>query len=654
MKKIFILLLILQMFFIPAQADKLRAKTISINTNEKPYILVKWIYSGVYFDKGIIIYRKELPAGEWIQITPTPLLKGIYQIPEIEFTKDTLLKEYCTLAAARDTGTKTQMLNILLLLKLIENNHFAGFLGMMYRDTIVQPGKQYTYKAVPAWKDSALAGYSDTVICGKDNKQRLEEDVWFKPGDSSCFIHWKPDPMKFYGVNIYRRDSAGGEIKKVNRQPVILLQPQGKKYNPNDTCYTDKKLNNGKTYFYSLGFMGFFNNELMQTNETAVQPKDFTPPLRPLPPQPVIKHNNVLLSLDKYNDTSSIYLSLLRSRNYDTGYTAVAALPVPLPDTILRDTIINPGTLYYCIEAKDKQGNRSRSAVNAIDVADIFAPPVPVIINCIADTGKITISWQPVNSNDLLGYSVYRSSYDSEKHFTLITVQPVKETTFSDYLPKEIISRFSYKITATDTGYNQSKYSSVVSCRMPDVTPPAIPVIKSITAADTAVIIEWIKNADYDLLGYNIYRAVKTDREPKKINTVPLKPHLNRMIDKTAETGKDYIYFIQAIDSTMNTSHLSVPIPVFIPSLKKQIIKLNLETTINRKAIVLKWKCNRDEIAIVYRKTANSGFIPLNKPEHHDSFSDLTAIPGKSYIYEVRIYDQEGLKGISDEVKIER
>jgi len=187
----------------------------------------------------------------------------------------------------------------------------------------------------------------------------------------------------------------------------------------------------------------------------------------------------------------------------------------------------------------------------------MIPPSVPKEVMAVTDTGKVIINWSVNPEKDIMGYRIYRTvNKDDKTKYVLINALPIKETTFTDILPKKAKNNFLYCVVAVDSAFNLSDYSIPVKVRLPDVTPPMQPYIKNITQVNNTLYIEWEPNVEFDLLGYSLFKkeeAIK-DGEWEKVNVNRIPPSARSYKDRSVASDVRYIYKMMAQDSSLNES----------------------------------------------------------------------------------------------------
>lgn len=126
--------------------------------------------------------------------------------------------------------------------------------------------------------------------------------------------------------------------------------------------------------------------------------------------------------------------------------------------------VVEGKKVYYYVKAVDKERKRESEISDILEVEywDTFAPQSPVgVVFFITEEG-VVLNWNPVESDDLEGYKIYKRKLGS-KDFVLITAKPLKMLTYKD---KDVVDGdvYEYYITSVDdaTPPNESKPSQVI------------------------------------------------------------------------------------------------------------------------------------------------------------------------------------------------
>ena len=114
-----------------------------------------------------------------------------------------------------------------------------------------------------------------------------------------------------------------------------------------------------------------------------------------------------------------------------------------------------------------------------------------------------------------------------------------------------------------------------------DTTAPAAPTGLKVTAATPATIsLAWDANAEADLYGYEIYRAVMNPvplGDPGWIKAATIPAGTTQYVDREVNTGTTYEYYVMAVDTSYNRSAKSTPVSAKAES---RLVKVTLNVTL--------------------------------------------------------------------------
>ena len=203
------------------------------------------------------------------------------------------------------------------------------------------------------------------------------------------------------------------------------------------------------------------------------------------------------------------------------------------------------------------------------EIKDVEPPSAPQNFLSEATSGEIKLSWRANSESDLLGYYIQKSlnhKNPEDNRYINVNSTPIKETQYIESLSKNIKNKFVYRVVAIDTNFNRSQPSINSLAQMPDVTPPLTPVIKNVSLEEGNIRINWLKNVDPDLKGYNLYKSGFNDSAAKEQVNIKLIPSATATyLDRRADKGDSYLYVIEAVDVTGNVSETSNTFKIEIP-----------------------------------------------------------------------------------------
>ncbi len=551
-KLIFILLLC---FFVQHLFSQ-NASIIVGSDSSHQSMIVKWFNNDILFPEGVSIYRKE-DGKDWIKLNQIPIKKGVFKISKKIFTKDSTLKTFVQAAENITPAELKGFLGAMLMIKVVLNNDFARYMGLCYIDTNVDKSTNYQYKIKHIKYGKELSLIESKQFC-LDSLKNIAPPSEFKIENkgTEAFLKWKVEPERFFGVNIYRFTNKNKMPQKINKE-VVLISKQKNSKNQEEyprIFFTDKELDPHCSYTYFLKSVDYFGFESSASNYITISPKDQTPPNPPREMALSANGMRVDISWENPENTSGIAgFYIYRSRNLNKNYERINKKMLSKNMFQYADSVPIPGEYFYYVSSSDSAGNEAASIKNMIDIKDVYPPNPPKNASAKADSGKIILQWTHNKEKDLQGYQIFRTvENDKSNFFVLLNSEPFRDSFYIDRLPPNARNKFLYKITAVDSAFNRSDFSNVASAKMPDLQPPSKPFIKRIFQENETLIIEWIPNAESDLLSYDIYRTNMQDS-----SIVHLNPSLVQntiFTDNQIQTNSLYRYFLTATDTAGNIS----------------------------------------------------------------------------------------------------
>ncbi len=107
------------------------------------------------------------------------------------------------------------------------------------------------------------------------------------------------------------------------------------------------------------------------------------------------------------------------------------------------------------------------SVFNPIVPSDNIAPAIPANVSAVAGNATVAITWSAVSNSDLLGYEIYRSTTVGGA-YTQLNTSNITGTSYTDSSVSNG-STYYYKVSAGDTGGDESELSSASNAASPAV-----------------------------------------------------------------------------------------------------------------------------------------------------------------------------------------
>jgi len=630
MKKfVFITAVLLMSKLIVAQSDnsyKLLAKP-----NDKGQIQLKWFTQQLYNkDKSYTLERKVNGKFEAINQTPIQFAGQAFNPPsdEINAIKDIV-----------DNSSYNELeglVQLTLFIYSIKENDFSAYLGNYFLDQNPISGES-TYRLLDE-KDNVLA---ETTIDLSNFNLPKPSEVKVEAGNKFVTIDLRIESGKFYAYEI-QRSEGGGAYESLSKEP-FLASTDGE----NEYFYTDKKVENGKTYSYRISGIDYFGEKSAYTKEVAVSPVDDSAPVLPELIEVSSGEESISLSWDIKEIDKIKELTIYRSYKYDRDHQKLNNVPISPEITSFEDSPEEAGVYYYILEAVGKNGKVSRTKSNFGEIRDFTPPAIPSGIELSAESGKITISWNANTEDDFKGYWVYRSTAKDKKEFNLLTSEPIRETAFSDQLPKEAKNAFRYYIVALDTNDNKSEASEVVIGAMPDVIPPEAPFLSELEVLASSILVKWKPLSTADLERYVLIRkGESTDT----IGT--FSPTEITFEDKSVPKNTELTYSLFAVDSSNNYSSSSQTLTAefAVKEKPKAVSEYELVAIEDENGVSISWPAQElDKIRgfIVYRKSDEASWKPVSNLLKEGLYKDQNLKKGINYSYQIRTYGLNGQLSLS-------
>lgn len=619
-------------------------------------MFLRWSQPELTSSPQLHIYRQEEGSAEWKRITETPWGYGRVKISPAERKADPELDALMEITAKVKSGTeKAGLMKGFALYRSITNPQFGMHLGVLYNDSTAEAGKRYRYEVreLKGQAERPFAAASTYQTAGDYQQARSAEGIRHEAGDQIARITWTPDEY-YVSYNLYFTTTKGAQKTLMNQDPIMQTKTAnevGAMVYP-EWLFVKDKLVNGTTYYFELSRVDIFGNESRRSAEFEVTPRDQKPPKAPR--DLALSHTGpeVTLKWEAENEADLAGFYIYRANvSGDTSLNLVNRRPLAAADRSFKDIVPDLNTVYvYIVEAADQSDNRQRSKVAYIQVYDLAPPKTPQGLTARADTGTVYLSWSANTENDLKGYKVYRGlEGQTEDKYVCLTSKAVTGTTYTDVLPKRARNKFSYRITAVDTVFNESAKTEVVAAQMPDIVPPQAPFLTGIKAEGKTITMQWMPGLESDLWGYRVERALHDADTAQWVSVTPnpLAKTAISFTDRAVVPGVHYYYRVQALDISRNTSPHSNVYMGFVADVKMAAAPQGLVGSLasSAKGVELRWdiaKSSDLKGCMVFRKEGDAEFLPISGLLQENRFTDPAPRKGKTCYYVVRAFDHQG------------
>jgi len=237
-----------------------------------------------------------------------------------------------------------------------------------------------------------------------------------------------------------------------------------------------------------------------------------------------------------------------------------------------------PARLRYAVRYVNNSGQRAAfSNFLVIEPAARVAEAPTLVEPASFSEDVITISWKAPATNidgstpvNLLGYNIYRmEEAQNEISDRPINSQPVSGTEYSDKNFK-FGETYRYVMRTVSLGTEGAQVESLNSNSIPvtpiDKFPPSGPTSITAAAAPGRLSLFFAANPEADIAGYNIYRSTDPNLPREQWSKLNSELHTKTtFLDEKVEAGKQYYYYLTAVDKAGNVSPPSEVVSETVP-----------------------------------------------------------------------------------------
>ncbi len=202
----------------------------------------------------------------------------------------------------------------------------------------------------------------------------------------------------------------------------------------------------------------------------------------------------------------------------------------------------------YQVVSINRRGHPSAPS-NPVWVYWDFPPQSPRMVGGERGDKRVDLYWEPVEG--ATGYHIYRRAEEEEFPLKPLNRELLVGTRYTD-LNVENEKRYLYsvrtvkRVVKTDV---EGKGSLGLPVTPTDLIPPSSPVGLVAVPLKGGIELNWTRNREPDLLGYNVYRRKAGEGEFKRLNESPVTKET--YLDTSVELGQDYEYTVAAVDNSI-------------------------------------------------------------------------------------------------------
>ncbi len=324
--------------------------------------------------------------------------------------------------------------------------------------------------------------------------------------------------------------------------------------------------------------------------------------------------NNVTLSWNSVSGATSyrVYRA--------TSATGTKTMLKAVTATSYTDTTAEAGKTYYYFVAAYNTNTGVLSGYSAAKSVSINALNSPANVKVVSGGGNATITWDAVS--DATSYRVFRSTSLTG------TRELVKVRTSTYYIDTAVDTGKTYYYwvmaynanTGAKSGYSSTRTVKIVDSFAKDIE------IKKASVTSTTATLSW--DIVPGATSYRIYR-----RDDSGVRKLIATQSMTEYKDTGLTKGKVYRYEIRAYSATTKALSNYSPIKSVRPIAAPSITSGNVRGKIT-------WAKNLYATSYrVYRANSPTGAKTLLKATQDLTYTDTTAVNGKTYYYFVAAYD---------------
>lgn len=351
-------------------------------------------------------------------------------------------------------------------------------------------------------------------------------------------------------------------------------------------------------------------------------------------------------------------ITIMRSRNYDSGYMRIATLSVE--DSSYTDILPESGENFYYylqLESAD-QAPLTTAKIFALYSDEQTLPEPPNEIDAITIPGGIKIYWK--NEEPYAnGFYVYRRRNTTDPFVQVSALIPSGQEVYSFTDTSRLLRGgdvYEYVVKTRNEDNRFSRNSDTVSASSGVTVVLAPPMNLRYRDDDGVITLIWdnMNSWNNDLLGYNVYRN-SDNTGWTKINKDSLDAARNFFIDSTAQPGTNYSYAVTSFDMYGNQSEQSL---IATRTISENLLPPppGIRITQSDGAVYISWGQMQDEDVTVKIYRSEPGTKPVlagTAEGGSDFFIDKNVSKGKLYFYQLSSVNKNNKEGaLSEKVGI--
>ncbi len=290
------------------------------------------------------------------------------------------------------------------------------------------------------------------------------------------------------------------------------------------------------------------------------------------------------------------------------------------------DTTAVSGKTYYYFVAAYNNNTKLLSAYSSARRAVATTLTAPGLTDSAIGDAGLYLYWNKIPG--ATSYRVYRADSASGTKKQLTT------TANTSYVDSTAVSGKTYYYYVTAFNSNTNIRSAFSTARKITMTKISTPSLTDTCIGDAGLYLYWSS-----VPGATSYRIYRADSQTGTKEQILVTANLNG-IDTTAVAGKTYYYFVAAFNkNTMIRSAYSTSRKVTMTKISAPIIKSAAKTS---NGVALTWSTSTGATSYrIYRADSSTGAKTLLNVQAGTTFTDTTAVSGKTYYYYVAAFNNK-------------
>ena len=210
---------------------------------------------------------------------------------------------------------------------------------------------------------------------------------------------------------------------------------------------------------------------------------------------------------------------------------------------------------HYYVAVVDADGRSAASPIWTQRAVNPNPPGAPAALKLTPTETSLTLGWTPPPEDDVGRYQVFTARPGTP--FEQMTfVGETVNSSFEMPVPANTLFEVAFRVRAVNTSDIAGPPSAEGSGRVVDLTPPSVPLWRTVEGGEKLVTLAWIRDLDPDVATLRLLRS-PTGEGAFELLAGDLAPSVVSFVDLDVVPGLAYDYVLQAVDAAGNVSATS-------------------------------------------------------------------------------------------------